>query len=328
MPKTRNLIGERFGKLLVLEKMPTLENRYYTWRCKCDCGGEIIVNTKRLTRGTVTNCGCVPKTKALNGRIAEDLTGRRFGKLVAVKRMESKNTRTKWLCLCDCGNQVIVNTHELKAGKTKSCGCHRKYELTHNRADIHDQKFGRLTALYPTEKRDVKGSVYWHCRCDCGNELDVTEDGLVHGNYRSCGCWKKEIQESIKEQLTFVDNTCIEWLSNRKTRSDNTSGFRGVYKTANGKWRAGIGLQGKRYHVGTFSTFEEAAFARLEVEKCLHGGFVKAYHAWAEKAQENSEWADAHPFYFRVFRYNGKFYTASVLDEEKKQLGKNVLAIG
>lgn len=40
--------------------------------------------------------------------------------------------------------------------------------------DITNQKFYRLTALYPTDKRDRDRSVIWHCRCECGNEVDVS----------------------------------------------------------------------------------------------------------------------------------------------------------
>ena len=69
MPRTQNLVGERFDKLTVLEKLPEKEDRYATWRCKCDCGGEIVVNTKRLLRGTITNCGCIPKTMRAAARL-------------------------------------------------------------------------------------------------------------------------------------------------------------------------------------------------------------------------------------------------------------------
>ena len=52
------------------------------------------------------------------------------------------------------------------------------------------RRFGRLVALYPTERRDGRGSVYWRCRCDCGNTANITEASLTHGNARSCGCLK------------------------------------------------------------------------------------------------------------------------------------------
>lgn len=308
MPKVQNLVGWRFGKLTVLERLPEREERYHTWRCRCDCGGEVIVNTKRLKRGTITNCGCIPKNRALNGQIAEDLTGRRFGRLVPLHRVENKSGRTKWICQCDCGNACTVSSHELKAGKTKSCGCYKTQSLQHRKADIQGEKFGRLTALFAIDQRDRKGSVFWHCRCDCGNETDITEDGLVHGNYVSCGCRKQEVQESIQEQLTFVDGTCVEWLNSRKERCDNTSGFRGVNQTSSGKWKAMIGLQSRRYYLGTFDTLGEAISARLEAEELLHNGFVRAYEHYAELAEQDPEWAKTHPFYFRVERIRGEFY--------------------
>ena len=315
MPREADLIGRRFGKLLVVEKLPQRQDRYFTWRCSCDCGGEIIVNTKRLRRGTITDCGCVPKRTARNGSIAEDLSGCRFGKLVVLHRVENLNHRSRWLCRCDCGNVCTVTAQCLKSGHTKSCGCQRFHDNPVRRSDLTGIRVGRLTALYATERRSAKGSVFWHCRCDCGNELDVTEDGLMHGNYRSCGCRKREVQASIAEALTFVDSSCIEWLQSRKSRSDNTSGFRGVYPMKNGKWRAGIGLQGKRYHLGTFASFDEAVDARLQAEKLLHDGFVQAYRAWEARSADDPDWAEAHPFYFRVTRQDGIFQIDTVETE-------------
>ena len=45
--------------------------------------------------------------------------------------------------------------------------------------DISGQRFGRLTALYPTDRRDSHGVVYWVCRCDCGNQTEVPASNLV-----------------------------------------------------------------------------------------------------------------------------------------------------
>ena len=51
--------------------------------------------------------------------------------------------------------------------------------------DLSGQKFGLLTAMYPTERRDHRGSVYWHCVCECGNEIDVSAGALLDGNNRT-----------------------------------------------------------------------------------------------------------------------------------------------
>ena len=56
---------------------------------------------------------------------ALDLTGQRFGSLVALEKAPSQNHHTYWLCQCDCGNQKIIQTSHLTSGVTKSCGCKR-----------------------------------------------------------------------------------------------------------------------------------------------------------------------------------------------------------
>ncbi len=304
MAKRKDLIGRRFGKLTVVEKTDQLQDNYRVWKCRCDCGGEICVNTKRLMRGTVRDCGCVPKENARRGNVAEDLTGRRFGSLTVIRRGENKNGRTAWVCKCDCGNEKTVTAHDLKAGKVKSCGC-RIHEHEHNRVDLTGRRFGRLKALYPTEQRDRRGSVYWHCVCDCGNETDVTAAGLVHGNYRSCGCLKSENQKNISKQLHMVDGTCVEILEKRKHRRDNTSGFRGVYQLKNKKYRVDIGFKGKRFYLGCFEDYDQAVAARLNAERLIHEGFCDAWHKWKAKADSDPAWASANPLIFNVDKKNG-----------------------
>ena len=112
-------------------------------------------------------------------------------------------------------------------------------------ADLSGRKFGMLTAKYATEKRDKRGSVYWHCVCDCGNEVDVTAAGLVHGNYHSCGCLQKKNRQEIAQRRHLVDGTCVEVLEKRKSRKDNMSGFRGVLQLKNCiRYRVDIGFKG------------------------------------------------------------------------------------
>ena len=53
-----------------------------------------------------------------------DLTGKRFGHLVVLRRMPNdKNKNRMWLCQCDCGTQKIVGGRHLTSGSTNSCGC-------------------------------------------------------------------------------------------------------------------------------------------------------------------------------------------------------------
>ena len=300
-----HLEGMRFGMLTVEKELAETKDRYTMWHCRCDCGGTIDVNTRQLKRGTVSNCGCVPKKTAHNGNRAEDLTGRTFGVLTALYRTQSVHNRTRWVCQCACGKLHTVSAGDLKSGRIKSCGC-QQYQWPHQIRDITGQKFGRLTALYPLDKRDNKGSVIWHCKCDCGNEADISVNCLVHGNYKSCGCLKKEIQENIPEQLHKVDGTCVEWLQSRKYRKDNKSGFRGVYETANHTYKVSIGFKKKRYHVGTYKTYEETVQHRLDAEEKIHEGFVKAYYEWKKQCEKDPEWEKTHPLIFNVEKKDGE----------------------
>lgn len=55
----------------------------------------------------------------------KDLTGKRFGKLIAIKRTERKSAKKGyyWLCKCDCGNYKEATVTHLNGGNTRSCGC-------------------------------------------------------------------------------------------------------------------------------------------------------------------------------------------------------------
>lgn len=55
-----------------------------------------------------------------------DITGQRFGKLVARESLGFKNGKTRWLCDCDCGNQHSADLTHLRSGHIPSCGCLRK----------------------------------------------------------------------------------------------------------------------------------------------------------------------------------------------------------
>jgi hypothetical protein len=54
-----------------------------------------------------------------------DITGRRFGKLVAISSERGENGRAYWRCACDCGQGKLVMQQSLVGGKTKTCGCVR-----------------------------------------------------------------------------------------------------------------------------------------------------------------------------------------------------------
>ena len=61
--KMRDLGGQRFGRLTVVEEAPQA-GPVRRWRCLCDCGGEKVARTGHLRALTVTSCGCAARDAA------------------------------------------------------------------------------------------------------------------------------------------------------------------------------------------------------------------------------------------------------------------------
>ena len=75
--KYKDLTGLRIGKLTVLEPTEERVRSAVVWRCRCDCGNEILVESRRLKPGAIYSCGC--EKNPYDG--IKDLTGLQFGKL-------------------------------------------------------------------------------------------------------------------------------------------------------------------------------------------------------------------------------------------------------
>ena len=305
--KVTDLIGQRFGLLTVTEDSGQRSGGVILWRCKCDCGGAVLATRRQLISGNVASCGCVPKQYA-SKRQAEDLTGRQFGELTALRRVENdKGGKVCWLCRCSCGKELVVQALHLKCGKTRSCGC-KKSDRSYTKYDLTGQRFGRLTALYHVNKEDRVKSSYWHCRCDCGNELDVHTESLLRGLTQSCGCWNRVQSGKMHDHMHYQDDTCVEVLRRFcKDTGRNKSGFRGLFLMNDGRYRASITFQGKHYNLGHYYSFDRAVQARLNAEKVLHMGYVQAFERYEEKAKADPDWAEKNPFFYQVTRVNGDF---------------------
>ena len=50
--------GDKIGKLTVGEDTGQRKNGYIIWKCHCECGGEILADTRMLQRRSVKDCGC------------------------------------------------------------------------------------------------------------------------------------------------------------------------------------------------------------------------------------------------------------------------------
>ena len=115
---TEDIIGKKFGKLLVLSKESKILSGDTLYKCLCDCGNITIVRKGQLKSGKTKSCGCLRKERQY-----QNLVGQKFNKLTVLKEVGKDKQGIKWLCQCDCGNTTILHTKTLKSGNIKSCGC-------------------------------------------------------------------------------------------------------------------------------------------------------------------------------------------------------------
>ena len=118
--------GNRYGRLIVLERFWDVKGPAAEWVCECDCGEVLIARGTKLRDGGIKSCGCL-RRDVTSKRSLVDIAGQKFGRLTVVKRQGSdKQAKATWLCECDCGNKKVVAGYLLRRGNTTSCGCLRK----------------------------------------------------------------------------------------------------------------------------------------------------------------------------------------------------------
>lgn len=114
----------------------------------------------------------------------KDLTGVRFGKLIALHPDgQDERKRYYWRCVCDCGSEVRVKANNLRTGNTESCGCIRFGKSVR---DLAGETFGELTVTSRDMCRTDGGKVYWLCECSCGEVVSVWMAHLLNRHSIRC----------------------------------------------------------------------------------------------------------------------------------------------
>ena len=153
----------------------------------------------------------------------EDLTGKRFGRLVVLEFVPNDKSGSFWKCMCDCGNIHTVYGSDLKNGHTKSCGCiNLKHGLTNTKLfsvwhGFKSRCYNKNTRSYKNYGgRGIKVCEEWrndfmsfyNWAINNGYHDDLTLDRIdVDGNYCPDNCkWicSKEQHRNTRKNI-FVE---------------------------------------------------------------------------------------------------------------------------
>lgn len=102
----------------------------------------------------------------------KNLTGVRFGRLVALKAVSTEKG-WRWQCSCDCGATTLVNTASLTTGNTRSCGCLLR--------DLHRQRL-----------EDAKGPAQREYEAKCSSNVERIRSMREAFNMTKQRCYNPE----------------------------------------------------------------------------------------------------------------------------------------
>ena len=179
------------------------------------------------------------------GRNVIDLTGKRFGKLIAISFDHMKRTRSYWRCKCDCGNYRIVAIDHLKHGDITDCGCERRHIA---RWKKHGMSESRIYTIWSLMKRRCINPLSKEFPFYGGRDIAICKEWLDFANFLE---WANNNGYSDELTIDRIDNDgdyCPEncrWVT-RKEQSYNKRNnrfitFNGETKTIT-QWASDNGL--------------------------------------------------------------------------------------
>lgn len=229
MGRSKNIINQRFGKLVVIREFSVpyegkMKNRktFKRVECKCDCGSIIFPYKSNVLAGHTQGC-----SHCMN---AKNYIGRRIGKIEIIERFwkydQQKSRGVFYKIKCDCGH-----IFERRAGTTKRLQgfrcekCPRKPKpllsrtesiaLTNYKKHLKskDKKIGQKSGYLKVVKffgwkneKSRRHSLYLF-KCKCGNK--VVRRGDIVGRVFSCGCLHKECNNGEKNWRALLKNSDV-----------------------------------------------------------------------------------------------------------------------
>ena len=190
--KNENFDGVKFESIEILKNFKGPEtNNKKGFKCKCDCGSIFYAEKNKLW--FKSSCGCKNA-----GKKYDDIKGKKWNKLTAIKEVTEEGGDKKWRFQCDCGNFNELNPYLVVNEKVKSCGCARNEAqekiIENNAKKFSDILIGRIFGMLKVIKYEGRGKYagreqhLFNCKCECGGNKIIGHIDLQGENIKSCGC--------------------------------------------------------------------------------------------------------------------------------------------
>lgn len=125
---------------------------------------------------------------------SKDERGNVYGDLTVIELAgRNKRGEVTWKCICKCGKEVVRSGAELRRqrGVPKCDECSRQQRAEIRFQNHAGEQHNCLTVIRPTRKRNSTGNIYWLCKCECGNYIEISSSRLKYNSpyeAQSCGC--------------------------------------------------------------------------------------------------------------------------------------------
>ena len=139
-------------------------------------------------------------------KLANDLTGKKFGKLEVIGVHDTGSRKIYYVCQCDCGNVKVVRADSLISGATKSCGCIKNEQDKTNLTANHSHKMSG-TRIYETWQ-DMKRRCY--------NKQNARYDRYGGRGITVCKEWLNDVQSFYDWAINngYSDDLTIDRIDN------------------------------------------------------------------------------------------------------------------
>lgn len=212
----------------------------------------------------------------------KDLTGLRFGRLVAIRETKERSSdgNVMWLCRCDCGKEKTIKSGSLISGVTVSCGCYHTDRVSKENPKYKRRLYRKYWSM--RNRCEYEGAKYYHCYggrgikvCDEWKDFETFEKWAYQNGYE-----EGLTLDRIDNNGDYSPNNC-RWITIKEQQNNKRTN---VYKTINGQrktvqqWSEETGIHRNTIYRRIALGWKDEDLINPVDKSRSHGDLIKQYY--------------------------------------------------